>query len=284
MAGGAVLEAGVGHVVGRSLRGHARALASEVAGTVVTFQAQGEDDWAAEQPGIGRSVRRVAGLAAFHTDNGMLEGEGSALLGVALEAGFFVCESLVYHARTGGHPPGGSERAVRVMAIRAGHGALVYPVLKGHRELGANIAMTGVAEFGLFVREQELGRGRFVNRVTARADDVVQGVGRTPDVGSGQSFGMAAEALVEGLLGCQDREGDDVRLGWCLAVGLAGSVAALAAGVLGVLFAGGDALEMRVLVKTKPDVRVTGSADVAAYEARWVRRLQDRSQAERNRD
>ena len=49
------------------------------------------------------------------------------------------------------------------------------------------------------------------------------------------------------------------------------AVTALAPGVLGRFLAGSDALEVRILVKFRPDVRMAGLADIAPDEA--VRRI-----------
>jgi hypothetical protein len=54
-------------------------------------------------------------------------------------------------------------------------------------------------------------------------------------------------------------------------VRLARTVAAFATYIFGVLFAGSNALEMRVFIKIEPDVRVTRPANVAANElVFWV--------------
>ena len=76
---------------------------------------------------------------------------------------------------------------------------------------------------------------------------------------------MATKAGVEDLFGAQLREGDDG--GFTAAsrdVVLAGSVAALAPGVLRFFLARGDALIMRVFEKRGVDVGMAGAADVAA--------------------
>jgi hypothetical protein len=64
--------------------------ASEAARSVVTLEAQRKDHWAAEQLGIGRSVRDVAGLAAIDADTGVFEDEWPPLVRVTADAGFFI--------------------------------------------------------------------------------------------------------------------------------------------------------------------------------------------------
>jgi len=49
----------------------------------------------------------MAGLAAVDAGGGMFEGEGTALVGVAPEAGLFAASAGLDHAGAGTHAPGG---------------------------------------------------------------------------------------------------------------------------------------------------------------------------------
>ena len=128
MVGGKYGDAGV----------ECRSEISEIPLAVVAFEAQREDRGTAQQARVHRAVRLMAGLAALDRDRAVLEDERPALIGVAFDAGFFVALDLVHHARARSHAPGGIERAVRIVAVRALNDALVHAMLEGHRELRAN--------------------------------------------------------------------------------------------------------------------------------------------------
>ena len=89
MTDGAVLISWIGHVVGRRLHHHARAMASESTGPVVTLEANGKDHRTPQQPGVGGAVRKMAALTAFHPNGRVFEGERTCLVPVTPEAGFF---------------------------------------------------------------------------------------------------------------------------------------------------------------------------------------------------
>ena len=99
----AVLIAGIGHVMRRGLNRDAVSLASEVPRAVVTFQAQSKHNWAQQQARVGRSVRSVAGFASVDTNAEVLEYEGAALIGMAVETRLLVRRGLVYLMRARGH-------------------------------------------------------------------------------------------------------------------------------------------------------------------------------------
>ena len=92
-----------------------------------------------QEPRVGGAVREVARFASVDSDGGMFEEERPALVGVALQTWLFVRERLIDHAGPRAHPPGRSGRAVRIMAVRAGHHAFVHTVLEGM----LNCARTG---------------------------------------------------------------------------------------------------------------------------------------------
>lgn len=90
----AVLVARVGHVVRGRQHKISGPRASKVAGAVMAFEAERENNWTAEEAGICRAVRIVAHFATFYADGRMFKGERAAFIGVAFEARFLVSERL----------------------------------------------------------------------------------------------------------------------------------------------------------------------------------------------
>src|SRR5450432_2175325 len=121
----AVLKTRRTHVV--KLRRHRITLGApaKARGSVMAFQAHGEYNRPAQQPGVRRTVRVVANFAAFHADRGMLENERPTLFGVTLDTGFLVALDLLDHGGPAGYAPGRRESAVRIVAIAADHHAFV---------------------------------------------------------------------------------------------------------------------------------------------------------------
>ena len=79
---------------------------------------------------------------------------------------------------------------------------------------------------------------------------------------------MAAEAVLQYLFRLEPGKSDNRRLSAVgFDVSLPRTVAAFASRVFGRLLAGGDALEVWVLKKLRPDVGVAGLTSLAAYEA-----------------
>jgi len=134
--------------------------------------------------------------------------------------------------------------------------------------LRANIGVTVVTQLSLHFRQQKLRCGRGVDGVAIGADDIVLRVGRAADIRAGNCLSVAAQAVVQDLFGLELRKSDNGRLSAVsLHVSLAGAVAALAPGMVRRLLAGGDAFEVRVLIKFRPDVGMAGFARLAAYES-----------------
>jgi hypothetical protein len=87
------------------------------------------------------------------------------------------------------------------VAIRASHEALVDTVLEGLGELSPDAGVAGVADIALlFGEECFLGPG-LVDGMTGIAGYAGEGMRRPAEVGPAERFGMAAEAVVEYLLG-----------------------------------------------------------------------------------
>lgn len=280
MAIGAVLIARIGHIVRAGEHGNSVAGAAESSGarSVVAFQAHGEYDGPPKQPRIGRAVRRVTGLAAFHAHGRMLEREWSAFIGMALQTSLFIHQLLTDHRGPRRHAPRRRGRAMRIMAIAASHESFIHAVLERHGELRADIGMAAVTELRLAFRQQEFGRSRFVDGVALRAADVVQRVNRAVDIRAGEAFGMATQAGLCGFSWRQQREGADggfasVRFH----VRLAGAMAPFAAGILGLLLFTRDAFEVCVFIETEPDIGVAGFAHCAP-DIRTGRRLRLRAE------
>ncbi len=261
------------HVVATRLAGDAGFdIAAESGCSVVAFEAQWESRWALEQSRIGGTVWDVACLAPVHAGREMLKRERSTLVGVALQAGLFVVQTLIDHAGTSSGAPGWGVRAMGIVAVRARHEALIDPVLERHRELGAHVRVAVVAEIHLLLCEQRLGRLRLMDRMAVRADDISPGVFGPANVGSGQGFGVAGEAAVHDFAGLFLREGEDCGFAaFCLDMRFAGAVTALAPTQMHWQGFVDGGFEMRILEEDGRDVRVAGAARLSTYK-RFFRR------------
>ena len=183
MTGRAILIARIGHVMVRCLSGDAVSPATEVPSPVVAFQAQSKHHRAPQQSRIGRPVRSMAGFASVDTNAEMLEYEGPPFIGVAFEARLFVRHGLLDVARARGHPPGGSKRPVRIVAVRTRHHSFLHAVLEGHRELRAHVGMTLFTESGLRLAQERAHGLRAMNRMAAGTCHAVESMLRTTDIG-----------------------------------------------------------------------------------------------------
>lgn len=106
---------------------------------------------------IGRAVRRVAGLAAFHLHDLMLEDKWPLLVRVASETHGVLrgrCTQLVRPFR-----------AMRIVTVGALDQPFIYAVVERHRELRLLLQMARIAKFRLRLDEQELCLLRVVRRV-----------------------------------------------------------------------------------------------------------------------
>ena len=99
------------------------------------------------------------------------------------------------------------------------------------------------------------------------ADYVAQRVRRSADIGSAQSLCVATETIVQNGLRLKLGEGDDGSLAAAsLDVSLTRTMTAFAPCSFRGFLAGSNAPVVGVLIKGKPDVRVAGPANVAAYK------------------
>src|ERR1039457_3885421 len=174
VACGASLVLGIQQVMPGRLEVHAQA-ARSLGSAVVTLQADRKHHRPPQQLSVHGAVRVVTGLAALHPHRRMLVDERPALVHVALQAGLLVPQGLLHHAGTLAHAPRWGECAVRVVAIRTLHEALVHAMLGGHVELRANGGVAHVTKLVLLLGQKILGSGRMVNRVATGAGHVIQG-------------------------------------------------------------------------------------------------------------
>ena len=82
----------------------------------------------------------------------MLKSKGTALIGMALQAGLFVSKSVRHECGPRRHAPGGCECAMRIMTIGTTHEPGIHRMLEGHREISPDISVASVAEFRLSLR------------------------------------------------------------------------------------------------------------------------------------
>ena len=112
--------------------------------------------------------------------------------------------------------------------------------------------------------------------MAARANDFVERVGRLPDIGATQSFGVTSKTVVEDVLEWNLRESDDGGFAAAsLDMGFAWSVTTFASGPFNRFLTGCDALVVRILVEPGENVRMTSPANSAAHVGRAGYRLRD---------
>src|SRR5436190_23768315 len=211
----------------------------------MALQAQREGYGPLEQTRIGRTMRAVAGLTAVYAHGGMLVNERAALIDVALQARLFVPSGLIHHTRPGRHIPGRCERSMRIVAVRALHESLIDAMFERHRKLRPHGRVAAITDFALLLfRKQELRRGRAVNRMAVGTDDVALGMLATADISAGNGLAVAPQAGIQDFFGSKPRKCDGNRglAASSIHMVLAGPMAALAAGVFGLLFARSNAL------------------------------------------
>ena len=114
----------------------------------MALQAKHVDVAELQQMRVGRTVRDMAGGAAFDFHGGVFEYEGAVLVDVALEADGVL---------RGRHADLlGQLRAVGIVAIGALHQAFVHAMAERHRELRLLLEVAGVAKLRLSLDQQEL--------------------------------------------------------------------------------------------------------------------------------
>jgi hypothetical protein len=215
MASRAVLVTDIRHGMGGRREGHAITLAAKVSGAVVAFQAKRENLRPPQEARVDAAMRRVAGMATVHAHPGVFKNERPALVDVALQAWFFILQTVRHHAGPRHHAGVQGIGAMGVMAIRTLHKAFVDTVLDRQGELGPDLSVAVAAKFRLRPGEEFglrlcFGRG-LMNGVAIRANHVGKGVGTAADVGAAQLILMAAQAIIEGRFGGKQGKRNDFR-------------------------------------------------------------------------
>ena len=152
---------------------------------------------------VGRTVRRMARLAAFHLHRLMLKYKWASLIGMTREANGVL-------RRRGSHllcP----DRSVRVVAVAALNQPLIHAMVKGHAELRLLLKMAGVTKLRLGFYQQEFPGLRMVRRMTGDATDItlrVQGIDGLHLLGAGR---MAGQATIIDFLGGMVFENKNLR-------------------------------------------------------------------------
>lgn len=103
-----------------------------------------------------------------------------------------------------------------------------------------------------------------MNGMATGTGHAVQRVTGASNVGARDALAMAGQAVVQNLVRSELRESDDGGLGRRFDVRPTGTMAAFATSPLRRLLRQRDALEVRVLVEARPDIGMTGFADIAA--------------------
>ena len=117
---------------------------------------------------VGRTVRRMARLAAFHLHRLMLKYKWASLIGMTREANGVLCSRGAYLLCP--------DRSVRVVAVAALNQPLIHAMVKGHAELRLLLKMAGVTKLRLGFYQQEFLGLRMVRRMTGDATDIAFGM------------------------------------------------------------------------------------------------------------
>ena len=141
---------------------------------------------------IGRTMRRVAGRAAFHFYRRVLIDIGPLLVGVALEAGGVLCRRHPHLLR--------ERRSVDVVAIRAIDQGLVHSVVERHGKLRLLLQMAAKAQFWLGFGKLKLGSRGVMDRMAGNATYAVLPVNRIDCMGVLGPSRVAGKAPVVNFL------------------------------------------------------------------------------------
>jgi hypothetical protein len=139
-------------------------------------------------------------------------------------------------------------------------------VLEGHGELRLHRGVAGITKFRLLLLSKQKFRGlRTVDGVAVGAHNIRLGVSATADIGARKSLGVAPQTGIERFCGSNFGERDNGRFSSAsLDVGLAGSMTAFAAGILGRFRTAGNAFVMRIPEKLIKHRRVAALAGLTA--------------------
>ena len=144
-----------------------------------------------------------------------------------------------------------SNDAVRIVAVRTLHEAFVDAVLGGHGELRAHGGVAAVAQLVLLLREQVFRRGRMVDRVATGAGHVVLRVLGAVDIRAFEVARVAPRQVSSACFGCisENACGMVVLPPPAATCALAGPWQPSQPVLFRRFLAGGDALEVRILVE-----------------------------------
>ena len=163
----------------------------------------------------------------------MFKEEGTALVGVTLQARLLILETSVNHMRPPAHFPGRTGGPMRIVAIRASHEALIHPVFERLGELSANVVVAPITNLRLSFRQESPVGLRPVNRVAGCTADACLCMIAAADIGAICVLGMTTQTGIHYLACGQPRERDNALFSAPrIDVFLSGSVAPFTPGVL----------------------------------------------------
>src|SRR6478672_10307038 len=157
---------------------------------------------APQQARVGRAMRHVAGNATFRLDGGMLPGEWTGLVRVAVEANHVL--------RGGGTQLAAHKAAVLVMAIAADQQAFIHAMMIGLGKIRLYFQMAAIAQGRLRgLQELAVNLGRMY-RVASGASHVVLQVRGAEKIGMLLAKLVASQTALGGLLRRQGGKADDL--------------------------------------------------------------------------
>ena len=159
---------------------------ARIDGKRMTLEAHQVHLAAFQQPGIRRTVRRMAGHATLNLYGFVFEYKWPGFVGVTL-----VTDSVL---RGGGSQLSVQESTVRVVAVAAFHQAFIYAVMKWAVELLLGLKVAPIAKLRLRHFHQVFLLFGVVRRMTIYAAHVVLQVRRTRIVAVFFAVGMAPQA------------------------------------------------------------------------------------------
>jgi tetratricopeptide (TPR) repeat protein len=207
----------------------------------------------------------MANLAAINPYCRVLKHKWTPVVRMATQARLLIAQPLIHQLGLRAHPPRGCERTMRVVTIRALNHALIHAMLHGHGKLRPYIGVARIAKLGLLLGQQKPRRCGFMDGVAVGAHHIRFRMLRPLYIRSRYGICMARQAVFQDLLfGHHGKSPDRRLLAHAFHMCAPRPVASFAAGCFRGFLAGGDALEVRVLVKGEPDVGMATFADRAA--------------------
>jgi hypothetical protein len=238
------------------------------AGRRVTLQTQQVHVAQLQHVWIRSAMHQVAGLAAINFHRLMLEHKRSLLVCVAREADLILRRRGAHLLRP--------HRAVRIVAVRALHQALVHAVVERHVEFRLLRQVAGIAELGLGLHQHEIRVLPVVRRMAGNATDLVLGMFGVDGVHMLSAAGVAAQATRINFFGRGFLEEEELgRIRWIGYVARGGAVAILAA-VLGDATFFVCLLPVRTFLPAIVNVCMARLAALRTHIRRWTGILRSR--------